>query len=182
MAKLVANTYGEALFSLAVEENKVDALYEEALSLSDILKENPDFDTLMNHPKVTSEEKEKVLEEVFDGRISRELEGFLKLLLANDRYKDLDKVLEFFFGRVKEYKGIGIAWVSSALPLSDAQKAAVEKKLLETAKYKKMEMHYETDESLIGGMVIRIGDRVVNSSISYKLDSLKRSLLDSQAV
>ena len=83
---------------------------------------------------------------------------------------------------MKEYKGIGIAWVSSALPLSDAQKAAVEKKLLETAKYKKMEMHYETDESLIGGMVIRIGDRVVNSSISYKLDSLKRSLLDSQAV
>ena len=81
MAKLIAGTYGEALFSLACEENKVDSMYEEVMSLEDILAQNPDLTILMNHPKVTKEEKQKVIEEVFAGRASGELTGFLNLLL-----------------------------------------------------------------------------------------------------
>ena len=67
--------------------------------------------------------------------------------------------------------------MTSAMELSDAQKAAVEKRLLETTKYVKFEMHYDVDSELIGGMVIRIGDRVVDSSVpvSYThLDVYKR--------
>jgi F-type H+-transporting ATPase subunit delta len=66
--------------------------------------------------------------------------------------------------------------VTSAAALSDAQKQAVEKRLLETTDYVRFEMHYETDAELIGGMVIRIGDRVVDSSIKNKLNSLTREL------
>jgi F-type H+-transporting ATPase subunit delta len=60
--------------------------------------------------------------------------------------------------------------------LSEAQKAAVEKRLLETTKYVQFEMHFEVDTALIGGMVIRIGDRVVDSSIKSKLYDLTREL------
>jgi len=68
----------------------------------------------------------------------------------------------------------------SAVELSPEQKAAVEAKLLETSGYRKMEMHFDTDAALIGGMVIRIGDRVVDSSIRTKLDGLTRQLLQIQ--
>ena len=68
------------------------------------------------------------------------------------------------------------AYVTSAMELSDAQKAAVEKRLLETTKYVKFEMHYDVDSELIGGMVIRIGDRVVDTSIKTKLYELSKSL------
>ncbi|MCR5249696.1 MAG: F0F1 ATP synthase subunit delta [Lachnospiraceae bacterium] len=176
MAKLVSATYGDALFSLACEENKVDSLYEEVKSLQKILEQNPDFSVLMNHPKVTKEEKEKTLEEVFGGRADAELVGFLKLLLRKDRYSELPAILAHFTAQVKEYRGIGVANITSPLELTDKQKKEIEAKLLATTKYKTMEMHYSVDKSLIGGLVIRIGDRVVDSSIRTKLEGLKREL------
>lgn len=66
--------------------------------------------------------------------------------------------------------------MTSAMELSEAQKEAVEKRLLETTKYVKFEMHYAVDSALIGGMVIRIGDRVVDSSVRTKLNDLAREL------
>ncbi len=176
MARLVAGTYGDALISLAEEENKIDALYEEVLSLQEILKENPDFSVLMNHPKVTKEEKQRTLEEVFGGRMDAELLGFLKLLLQKDRYSELPAILERFVAAVKERRGIGVAYVSTPAELDAGRKKQIEDKLVSTTKYRTMEMHYAVDESLIGGMVIRIGDKVVDSSIRTKLEGLKREL------
>ena len=66
--------------------------------------------------------------------------------------------------------------MTTAVALSDAQKSAVEKRLLETTRYESFEMNYSVDESLIGGMVIRIGDRVVDSSIKTKLYELSKQL------
>lgn len=180
MAKLVSKTYGEALFELAVEENKVDVFMEEITEIQKILADNKDFGKFMNHPKILKEEKTKVLENVFKGRISDELTGFLTLIVAKDRYGEIDAILDYFLTEIKRFKGIGIAYVTTASKLRDEQKAGVEQKLLETTDYKKMEMHYAVDESLIGGMVIRIGDRVVDSSIKTKLNELTRQLMKIQ--
>ena len=176
MAKLVSATYGDALFSLALEENKVDAFYDEVTALQQILAQNPDFTALMNHPKVTKEEKQAVLEKVFSGRADAELTGFLSLLLKKDRYAELDAILAHFMGKVKEYKRIGVGYVRSAMELDAEEKKEIEAKLLATTSYKTMEMHYAVDPALIGGLVIRIGDHVVDSSIRTKLDGLKREL------
>ena len=176
MARLFAGTYGDALISLAEEENKIDALYDEVLSLQGILKDNPDFSVLMNHPKVTKEEKLQTLDEVFGGRMDAELLGFLKLLLQKDRYSELPAILDRFMADVKERRGIGVAYVASPAELDDSRKKQIEAKLISTTKYKEMEIHYTVDESLIGGLVIRIGDKVVDSSIKTKLEGLKREL------
>ena len=80
---------------------------------------------------------------------------------------------------MKEHMKIGTAYVTTAVSLKDSQKIEIEKKLLETTEYKTMEMIYNEDPSLIGGMVIRIGDRVVDSSIKSKLDKLTKELLAS---
>lgn len=180
MAKLVSKTYGEALFELAVEEGKEDEFLSEITELKKILDSEPDFSALMNHPKILKEDKLKVVEDVFKGRISDELLGFIHLVVMKDRYIDIDDILDYFIAEVKQLKGIGIAKVTTAVPVSDAQKAQIEKKLLDTTQYKTMEMHYDIDESLIGGMVIRIKDRVVDSSIKTKLNKLQRELLSVQ--
>ena len=180
MAKLVAKTYGDALFTLALEENKTDVLYAEVESLQDILKDNPELKALMNHPKITRDEKLKVVEDVFKGRLDDELTGFLVLLLKKDRYSELDAILEYFTAKVKEYKGIGVAYVTSAVELKDAQKDEIKNKLLSTTDYKQMEMHYIVDKSLIGGVIIRLGDRVVDSSIRTRLEDIKKQLVQVQ--
>ena len=66
------------------------------------------------------------------------------------------------------------------MPLGQEQKKKIEQKLLDTTKFKEVEMHYEVEESLIGGMKIRIGDRVVDSSIETKLSQLTKQLMKVQ--
>ena len=165
------------MFELAVEENKVDDMLSEIGQLKEILDTNDEFEKLMTHPKINKEEKLKVVTEVFKGRISDELLGFITIIVTKDRYQEIDDILDYFLTEVKKYKGIGVATVTTAVPLKDEQCKKIEQKLLDTTDYKSMEMHYKEDAALIGGMVIRIGDRVVDSSISTKLSELQKELL-----
>lgn len=176
MAKLVTKTYADALFQLAVEENKVDELFAEVKELLIILEDNEDLSKIMKHPSVNKDEKLKIINEVFSARVSGELCGLLNQVVMNNRYEEIDGILECFIDEIKEYKKIGVAYVTTPAALTDALKAQVEKKLLDTTDYVEMEMHYEVDESLIGGMKIRIGDRVVDSSISTKITELAKEL------
>ena len=180
MAKLISKTYGDALFELAIEEDKIDALLGEIEQLRHVLSENEDFGRLMNHPKVIKEEKIQVARNVFEGRMSDELLGFLVIIISKDRYRDIDAILDYFSAEVKKYKGIGVATVTTAVPLREEQCRKIEQKLLDTTSYTTMEMNYTLDKSLIGGMVIRIGDRVVDSSINTKLNELQKELLKVQ--
>ena len=176
MAKLVSGTYGEALFELAIEENKEQQLLDEVTTLLQVLKENPEFSNMLNHPKILKEEKVEALTNVFEGRFSRELTGFLVLILQKDRYSEINGILEFFVSKMKEHMKIGQAVVTTAVSLKDSQKKDIEEKLLATTKYEKMEIAYDVDTKLIGGMIIRIGDRVVDSSIQTKLAKLTKEL------
>ncbi|MCR5687924.1 MAG: F0F1 ATP synthase subunit delta [Lachnospiraceae bacterium] len=176
MAKLVTKTYADALFQLAAEDGKVDELYSEAVALLDVLESNPDLSKVMTHPGVDKNEKLAAIREIFTGRLSGEMCGLLNQVVEAGRYAETEGILKYFISEVKEYKKIGVAYVMTPAPLSDDQKKRVEQKLLDTAGYVKMEMNYSVDPSLIGGMKIRIGDRVVDSSISSKIDELARSL------
>jgi F-type H+-transporting ATPase subunit delta len=177
MAKLVAKTYGDALFELALEEGKIDILVEETQGVLQILQENVELHKLMNHPKISKEEKKKVMEGIFKGRISDELTGFIHIIVTKDRYNEITKIFEYFLDRVKEYKNIGLAYVTSAIELRETQKKDLLDKLLEITKYEQIDIVYAIDSDLIGGMVIRIGDRVIDSSVKTKLHEMSKNLL-----
>ena len=176
MAKLVSKTYGDALFAVALEDNRMDEFFEAVKVVADLLRTNEEFGKLMNHPKITKEDKVKIVEETFGDKIPKEITGIMTLLVTKGRAEAILSVFDYFINLVKEEKKIGSASVATAVALTDAQKAKVEQKLLDTTKYESFEMNYSVDESLIGGMVIRIGDRVVDSSIKTKLFELTREL------
>ncbi|MGL5258631.1 MAG: ATP synthase F1 subunit delta [Lachnospiraceae bacterium] len=180
MAKLISKTYGEALFSLALEENKVDLLMDELQSMFEVLKTNKEYTTFIQHPKVPLEEKLKVTEDVFLKYVSRELVGFISLIIKKGRFSDIFQIFEFFIDSVKEHKGIGVAYIESPVALSDTQKREIENRLLQTTNFKTMEMNYTLEPKLIGGLKIRIKDRVVDSSVLNKLNILQRTLLKVQ--
>ena len=139
MAKLISKTYGDALLEIAVEENKVDVFAEEITAIIDILNDNPDFGKLMNNPRIAIDEKQDVMKNVFEGRISNELVGFFASVISKGRYAQIDEILTYFLEEVKKLKGIGVAYVKTPYELSDKQKKDVEKKLLDTTSYKEME-------------------------------------------
>ncbi len=176
MAKLIEKVYGEALFALAVEEGKTTELMEEIKLVKQVLSDNPQLAKMMQHPGIPVKEKEQVIEEVWGGKVSREVTGLMVLLLKKEHYGQLPQVLDYFLERVREKERIGIAYVKTAVALSDAQREKVERRLLETTSYRTFEMHFDVEPQLIGGMIIRIGDRVVDSSIKTRLENLSRQL------
>lgn len=180
MAKLVKAAYGDALFELAVEEDKADVLLEEAQAVLKAFSDNGELVKFLNHPKIETTKKQEVIENIFKNFVSGDMIGFLTLVVSKGRYNDIPDILSYFTDKVKEYKHIGVAYVTSASALSDRQKAEVEAKLLKTTGYKSFDMNYQVDKELIGGMVIRIGDRVVDSSIKTKLSELTKELLKIQ--
>lgn len=176
MAKLVSKVYGDALFETAMEKDRIDVLYEEIVSLVPVLEGNPELMALLNNPRIVKEEKVTIIHQVFEGRVEEELMGFLTVVVEKDRQNDLIPIFAYFIQRVKEYKRIGTVSVTSAVELSEEQKARLQEKLLETTDYVMFEMNYQIDSALIGGMVIRIGDRVVDSSIRARLYEMKKEL------
>ena len=117
--------------------------------------------------------------------------NFCFVLFATCTYFIIQFILIFlFFGRevcvfdvndlIKEHKKIGVVYVSSAVELKEFQKKALTDKLISITSYETMEMNYSVDASLIAGMIIRIGDRVVDSSIKNQLSDLKSDLLKIQ--
>lgn len=177
MAKLVSKTYAQALFELAVEENKTSPFLEEAAGLLEIIRTNTEFGQFMNHPKIQKEDKVEVVKNVFRDKISREMTGFLVTIVEKDRYMEIEAILGEFIASVKEYLNIGTAYVTTAIAIDNQEKQDIESRLLATTRYKTIECIYDVDAGLIGGMVIKMGDRVVDSSIRTKLDKLQRELL-----
>lgn len=176
MAKLVSKTYGDALFELAIESGQVDNLFDEAKRMLVIVKSNNDLAKMMNHPKIVIEEKQKIVEDIFKDRASREMLGLLTMIIAKGHYNEFAGVLEYFIAQVKKHKKIGTAYITSAMELSLAQKDSIRRKLMETTDYVQFELIYDIDPSLIGGVVIRIGDRVVDGSVKSKLARLTSEL------
>ena len=130
MAKLVSTTYGDALFELALEEEKAEVLFEEAKVFLEVIRGDDTLLRFMEHPKIVKDEKLKTGKKIFDEKFSGEFAGFLMLLIQKDRFLEVEKILEYFIGRIKEYKKIGVAYVATACSLNEAQKEKVEKQKL----------------------------------------------------
>ena len=118
MAKLVSKTYGEALFEVAVEEGTIDSTLEEVQIVLDVIEVNEQYIKLLTHPKLPVEQKVSLVEQVFAGKASDTLTGFMVTIVEKGRFSEIEKILTYFIDKVREYKKIGVAYVISAVELS----------------------------------------------------------------
>lgn len=177
MARQVKTVYGTALFDAARDTGRLSSVREDAETVLRVLDENPDFLRVLCHPEIQQEEKEKIVDTVFGEKADPLLCGLVETLLMKEHVNELPKVLSCFVEMALEEEKIGVAHVLSALPLADKDKAAIEKKLLDTTRYESMRISYEVEPELIGGLVIRLGDKVVDSSLKTKLYHMKNTLM-----
>ncbi len=173
---IVEERYAEALLEIGMSENKLERFLEETEVLIDIFESDDELLRLYTNPRITAEEKKNVTEKCFSDAFSSEIIGLMIQIIVNGREKLLKSIIRTFIGMAKEKLGTGVVYVSSAVSLSDDKKKALENKILETTEYRNLEMHYEVDDSLIGGMVIRIRDRILDNSIRTKLDGMVKEL------
>ena len=114
--------------------------------------------------------------------IKKVIEEFLAIggKISNIRITDGEHIYAYDLEAVREYRKIGKASVTSASELTVEQKQKIEKKLLDSTEYVEFIMDYKIDPSIIGGLIIRIGDRVVDSSIKSKIELMKKDLMKLQ--
>lgn len=167
--------YATALFDIAKEKEAIEDFEKQAEMICEIVKQEPELIQLLEHPQILQDEKIALIEKVFMGRVYEELVGLLVLIIRKNRQTLMVEILEKFLGLAREARGQVKATVTSAIPLTQEQLAQI-KANLETSMSKTIELETVIDKSIIGGLILHVGDKVVDGSIKGKLNGLKSQL------
>lgn len=172
----LAGRYATAVFELAQEENAVDAAERDFLALKAMMADSPDLARLVLAPVFSSEDQEKGMKAVLGAMQASALATRTVLLLASKRRLFiLGDVIRSFEKMVERLRGEISAQVTSARPLTDAQTAEL-KNILRTKLGREARLETKVDPSLLGGLVVKVGSRMIDSSLRTKLDGLRLAM------
>ena len=172
----VAGRYATALFELARDEKSVDAVKADLDRFSALLDESADLKRLVRSPVFSAEAQLKALSAVLDQTgITGTAAKFLKVLTANRRLFAVAEVIRAFNSLVAQFKGEATADVTVAERLNDKNLDAL-KTALKSVTGKDVALNVKIDPSIIGGLVVKLGSRMVDSSLRTKLNSIKHAM------
>jgi F-type H+-transporting ATPase subunit delta len=172
----VSGRYATALFELARDEKSVDAVKADLDRFEAMLADSPDLKRLVRSPVFSSDAQSKALAAVLEkAEISGIAANFLKVLTANRRLFAVADVIRAFRALVARFKGEATAEVTVAEPLSDKNLDAL-KTALKSVTGKDVALNVKVDRSIIGGLVVKLGSRMVDSSLRTKLNSIKHAM------
>jgi len=170
----VTKPYAGALFETAIENGNPDAVYEEALNILGIFRDEPAFAAMLQNPRIQPEDKEAIILKAFAG-IDGSLSGLITLMLRKGRGAYIEAALQEFAGLAREHKGIISARVYTAVELSEAQLTELRRQLSNKTG-KQAEIEAAADPSLIGGLLIKVGGVMLDSTIKNHLRRIRKSV------
>jgi F-type H+-transporting ATPase subunit delta len=172
----VSGRYATALFELAREERSIDAVRADLDQFETMLAESADLKRLVRSPVFSAEVQLRALAAVLDkAGISGVSAKFLKVLTANRRLFAVSDVIRAFRALVAKFKGEATADVAVAEKLNDKNLDAL-KTALKSVTGKDVALNVNVDPSIIGGLVVKLGSRMVDSSLRTKLNSIKHAM------
>jgi F-type H+-transporting ATPase subunit delta len=169
----VAGRYASALFELAHEQNRLDEVDSDLGKFQDLLNQSDDLSRLVKSPAFAAEEQQRALGAVMDwAGVGATTGNFLKVVTRNRRLFAAEDMIKTFRMLLARHRGEVAAEVKSAVALNEEQLAALKDKL--KASYgKDVRLDASVDPSLLGGLVVKIGSRMFDSSLKTKLMNLK---------
>jgi F-type H+-transporting ATPase subunit delta len=168
-----ARRYAEAALEIGRADGTLDAWERDLERLSAALAAD-ELRTLAEHPAVPYADKERVIRRVA-GDVSPEALNLVLLMIRRGRPRAIPRMVEHFASLVRRERGVQLAEVRTALPLDDAQRDAVTRRLHELTG-DEIEINEVVDEGLIGGITVRIGDRLYDASVRSRLERLRARL------
>lgn len=169
----VASRYAKSLLKIAIEDNALEALHNDMVLVNDVCTNNPDLGLLLKSPIVKSGKKKIVMDAIFSAHLSEISNTFISLIITKKRENLLSDIASSFIDIYKIHKNIKSATVTSAVPLSKEQIDAVSAILNASKETEGVDLTEVVDPSLIGGMILRVGDKQIDESIKRKLTNLE---------
>lgn len=172
----VEKRYASALFELAKEHGQLETIEKEVRVVKEVFEGNEPFRKLLKSPKVTLGKKQEILKDIFSGLSTFTLNT---LLLLTERHRDdlIADVCRSFIERMNEERGISEAVVYSARPLTAEESKAISGVFAEKVGKRSLNIENVVDSGLLGGLKIRIGNSIFDSSLRGKLERLERTLI-----
>jgi F-type H+-transporting ATPase subunit delta len=176
MGSMVARRYALALFQLVKEQQLIDTVEEELRVVKEVFFVNEDLKAVLQSPKVSREKKKAILSTAF-AAVNPLVLNTLMLLVDRHRENEIIDVANEFIELANEERGIESANVYSVRPLTDEERTALSVSFAKRIGKKSLQIENIVESDLLGGIKIRIGNRIFDGSLRGKLERLERTLL-----
>lgn len=176
--EIIARRYGSALADVVLKSGETDTVKTELTLWSTMIDTNADLHDAFSNPSIAHAQKEKLLASLLvRTKPSRTTSNFLRVLLRNGRLTDITAINERFAAELEERSGIVAAEVVSALELPQAERSELQTKL-EHLTGKRVNLNFNIDPNLIGGVITRVGSTVYDGSVKTRLENLREQLIN----
>ncbi len=176
IGEILARRYSDALFSVGQKRNMLETLASELDDFVGFLKINKKIHDFFMSPLINIDRKKEIIEKVFSKEFSVQMIGFLNLLLDKHRQMHIEIINKLFQKEIKKFKGEIDVAVTSAVSMDEEDLGSV-KSHLEKSLNKQVSLSLKKDPSIIGGLVVQVGNTVYDASISGVLGRIRNTLL-----
>lgn len=174
---IVANRYAKSLLDLSIEKGQLEAVYANMVELKTVCANSKDFINFLNSPIINSDKKIAVIKSIFDNKVNEITSEFLSIVTAKRRESIIPEIASVFIEQYRSHKNILTAIVTSAKGLDEITK----QKALDLVKSQlkgEVELIEKVDPTLIGGFILKIGDKQIDKSVSRQLSNFKKELIN----
>lgn len=178
----LAGRYAKSLIDLAKEQNQLEAVYKDMLLMQSFLKQSRDLVALLKSPIIASDRKEGILNTLTKDKVTELTAGFNRLLIRKGREAVLPEIVEAFIAQYKDFKEIHLVKLTTAAPVSEEVKQDIIRQVKQQTNMQHIELSTEIDPSLVGGFLLQVGDRLVDASISYDLNAIRKQFLNNDFI
>lgn len=173
----IARRYGTALADVALESGETETIKSELRDWEALISSSTELQKAFQSPAIAHADKEKLLGQLLARtQPSKATGNFLRILLKNGRLTELSEINDRFGSILEERSGVVVAAITSARELPDSERAEFKSKL-ETLTGKRVNLNFEIDKEIIGGVITRVGSTVYDGSVRTKLENLKEQLI-----
>jgi F-type H+-transporting ATPase subunit delta len=177
----IVEPYAEALLELAVSKSIIDQVNNDMNTVSQLLYSSSDLQKFLSNPLASTEAKKKVICDIWGEQITKTTLDFLMVLVNRNRIAFLDAVAEKYLELSYKQASIEIATVTSAVQLTAKQQSSLKSKLSLITGAEEVKLQIKVDPDLIGGFVVEIGSKRIDTSVVGQLERIS-SLLSSASV
>lgn len=171
--EIAASRYAKSLITLAQEQNNLDTVFNDMQELASTIDGSKELELLLKSPIVKPSKKQEILRSLFTSKVSEITMKFLELISSRKREGIVPAIAKSFISQYKELKNIVVAEVTSAIKLDEVQRNKI-LSLMKANTEGTIEIKEKIDPELIGGFIVRVGDKQIDSSIRRELDDLKQ--------
>ena len=176
MAELTVDlTYGTALAEAARETGREKEIMEDGFGLLEIMKAEPDFDAFVKFPGISADDTKRVITEILEGKVCKELLNFLYVLIDKRRIGSFAGIMKVYKDILEKEEGVSYGTVYTVIKLDEQRLAQIEEetaKLLQT----KVKLENEIDESLLAGFKILVDGKIIDASYRKKFDEMANQM------